>query len=171
MPQLFKAKTKFSNAARPSAVYSIDVTLPHEPGVFKLFYDKHFVIIKAKDMGASISSIQKQLNQYMRKAEGQQSEGNIYKHFYEFIKKHPGKEFSKEIVLKSDSAYELLKAEQTALDADKANKLMLNNTTEAYIPQYNELTQKYGWISKGDVLNYNKWLKSRNKRAPRKKKA
>jgi len=134
-----------------------------KPSVYKLSFEGKYVIIKAKDHSQSISVIQKSLNQFLRGSEFQHEKGNLYYHFFYFVSKKKKGEFLVECIIESDSAYELLKAEQIELDKSKKDKSCLNNATQAYIPQFKEETGMYGWIPKSAVLNFKKWLKNRPK--------
>lgn len=119
---------------------------------------KRYVIVKAKTMETSATQIQRSLNQFIRETAGQNKTDNLYYHLFTYVKENPEGEFSYEILFESENAYQLLVEEQKALKKARKDQNCLNNNIEAYIPQYNEVTEKYGWISKGDVLNFKKWL-------------
>jgi hypothetical protein len=146
--------------SRPERKYSIPRLYGIGNCLYKLSFNDRYVIVKAKDHQKSIEGIQKSLNQFMRNSELQRKPGNLYYHFFTYIEKQKEGLFQVEILLESTNAYELLKAEQTALKGAGKDKKCLNNNTEAYVPDYNEITGMYGWIQKTAVLNFRKWLKS-----------
>jgi hypothetical protein len=131
--------------------------------VYKLSFEDRYVIVKAKDHQLSIEGIQKALNQFLRHSELQRQQTNLYYHFFSYIEKKKNGYFGAEIILESDNAYDLLKCEQEALNKARRDKKCLNNNVDAYIPAFNELTGMYGWITKQQVLNFRKWVKSTSK--------
>ena len=144
--------------SRPPIIYSIP-RLYIGTCLYKLSFNEKYVIVKAKDSQKSVEAIQKALNQFLRHSELQRNPNNLYYHFFLWISKHQKGVFALDTLLESDNGYELLKAEQLALNEARKDKNCLNNTTDAYIPAFNEETGAYGWISKSAVLNYRKWLK------------
>lgn len=149
--------------ARPTVIYSLPKVYGTKSCVYKLSFNDKYVIVKAKDHESSVNGIQKSLNQFMRDSELQRKPDNLYFHFFSHVEKEYEGKFVVDIILESDNAYELLKAEQIELDKSVLDKKCLNNTTLAYIPQFNELTGLYGWIKKQSVLNFKKWLKKNPK--------
>lgn len=151
--------------SRPPVIYSLPKVYGTGPCVYRLAYGDHFVIVKAKDHQKSVEGIQKALNQFMRQSELQRQPTNLYFHFFSHIEKKKRSDgiFTVEILMEGDNQYELLKKEQEELDDNVKNTHCLNNNITAYIPQYNETTGLYGWISKGAYLNFQKWLKARGK--------
>lgn len=146
--------------ARP---YTINGSLDRESSVVKLFYGKKkFVVVKCKHEFTTLKSIEKQLAAFIRG--GKENEGNMYLHLFRYVKDNPGETFKAVCVLESESAYQLLKAEQMELDKGRQNPDMLNNNTDAYVPQFNKDTQSYGWITLNEYLNFQKWLKTRKKK-------
>lgn len=134
----------------------------HGSCVAKITYDgKKYVIVKCKEAYGSLKRIENGLNAFIRG--GSNSPTGLYFYLYNYVKKHPHKDFKVEILLESDNAYELLKLEQTELDAGKKKRAFLNNQVSAYIPPYDEDNQAYGWIPPHAVLNFNNWLKKRKK--------
>src|SRR5258708_7278374 len=146
--------------SRPTTPYSIPRLYGIGNCLYKLAFNDRYVIVKAKDHQKSIESIQKSLNQFMRNSELQRKPNNLYYYFFTYVEKQKEGLFQVEILLESSNAYELLKSEQKALKEASKDKKCLNNNTEAYIPDYNEVTGMYGWIPKTAVLNFRKWLKS-----------
>lgn len=150
--------------SRPKVIYSLprshELT---EPCVYKLSFNDRYVIVKAKNHISSIEAIQKSLNQFMRHSEVQRNPENLYYHFFSYIEKIEEGMFVVDSILETNNAYDLLKCEQTELNKSVKDKKCLNNNTEAYIPQFNDITGTYGWISKQSVLNFKKWLKSNPK--------
>lgn len=155
--------------------------------VFKLFYGKYYVIVKAKTQIVTLTTIENLLAAYIRGGNEPNEEG-MYYHLLMFVKRHPKRKF-KVVSLMSNlsdqyankmyldwvgvknnkpsefiappiySGYELLKFEQEELDKCRKDKYCLNNNAEAYIPDFNQDTEMYGWISQGDALNFRNWVK------------
>lgn len=132
-----------------------------KPCVYKLSFEGKYVIIKAKDHISSINVVQRSLNQFLNGSAFQRLPHGLYFYFFTHVEKKKKGVFSVDCLLESESAYELLKAEQIALDASKKDKNCLNNATQAYMPMYNEETGLYGWIKKHEFLAFKKWLKNR----------
>lgn len=148
--------------SRPTVQYQLPRCYEiSKPCVYKLSFEGKYVIIKAKDHITSINTVQKSLNQFLKGSEFQRLPTGLYFHFFGYVEKKKKGVFSVECVLESDSAYQLLKAEQEALDKSRVDKNCLNNATQAYIPLYNEETGLYGWIKKHEFLAFKKWLKNR----------
>lgn len=145
--------------SRPAIVWSIPRLHGIGPCLYRLAFNNKYVIVKAKDLQKSIESIQKALNQFIRHSELQRNPENLYFHFFSFISRHQKGVFDLRVLLESESAYELLKAEQLALNEAREDVNCLNNSVDAYVPNYNEATESYGWISKAAVLNFKKWAK------------
>ena len=149
--------------ARPKVIYSLPKLHGYGSCVYKLSFNDRYLIIKAKDHLASIETIQKCLNQFMRDSELQRKPDNLYFHFFSYVEKVGEGQFETEILLETSNQYDLLKTEQLQLDKCVNDKKCLNNNTQAYIPLYNEISGHFGWITKGSVLNFKKWLKNRKK--------
>ena len=130
----------------------------HGSCVVKITYDnKKYVIAKCKSAYDSLKRIENGLNAFIRG--GTNNPDGLYFHFYNYIKRRPNKNLSVQVLLESESAYELLKLEHTLIQEGMKNKDFLNNQTEAYIPMYNDNTKAYGWIPTHAVLNFNNWRK------------
>jgi len=149
--------------SRPTVIYSLPKLHAIGSCVYKLSFNEKYLIIKAKDHLASIQTMQKSLNQFMRNSELQRKPDNLYFHFFSYIEKAKEGEFKTEILLETDNQYDLLKEEQLQLDKGIKDKNCMNNSMQAYIPLYNEETGHFGWITRGAVLNFKKWLKNRKK--------
>lgn len=146
--------------SRPTVIYSLPRVPSVNSCVYRISFNDKFVIVKAKDHIMSIQAIQKSLNQFMRNSELQRNPTNLYYHFFSYVEKVKDGYFTVEILLESDNAYELLKAEQKALNEAIKDKKCLNNNVEAYIPDFNEITGMYGWLPKTSVMSFKKWKKS-----------
>lgn len=132
--------------------------------VLKITYDgKKYIIAKGKEGYATAKRIENSLNAFIRG--GRNDPSSVYFHFFNYIKKHPHKEFNVEVLLESDSAYELLKREQQELDKGLTDKKFMNNQVNAYIPEWKEDLKMYGnWIPPHAVMNFRNWFKTRNKK-------
>lgn len=131
--------------------------------VLKITYDgKKYIIAKGKEGYATAKRIENSLNAFIRG--GHNDPTGVYFHFFNYIKKNPHKDFKVEVLLESDSAYELLKLEQIELDKGKKDRKFMNNQVNAYIPEWKEDKQMYGnWIPGHAVMNYRNWFKKRPK--------
>lgn len=136
--------------------------------IAKVTYDnKKFIIVKCKDAYGSLKRIENGLNAFIRG--GINNADGLYFHLYNYVKKHPRKDFKVTILLESDNTYELLKREQVELDNGIGNKDFMNNQLSAYIPAYNDDNRSYGWIPPHAVLNFYNWFKKTNKARKRAK--
>lgn len=151
---------------------SLRKNLPETSGVYKLFYGDRYVIVKGKTVAGSLFLIVKGYAYFLF---GGQGTGNglqepfgkgrrlnvganeFYWPLYTYIKKHPGLTWHMERILIDDNGYNLLRAEQDALDAAQGDKKCLNTNKEAYIPKKNEKTGMHGWISAASVGAFNRF--------------
>jgi hypothetical protein len=129
-----------------------------ESGIIKISYGKKYVIAKCKTQARYLKTMENDLNAFIRG--GKNSETGTYHFLYNYVKAHPGQPFIVETLLETNSGYELLKREQQELDAGRNNPHFLNNQVAALIPQYDEATGMYGWISVNAVRNFQRWLKN-----------
>jgi hypothetical protein len=138
------------------------IPLTGESSVYKLHYGSKYLIIKAENLPGSLFFFKKGYAYHVgyNQQEGDDRSNKLYIAFYRHIQRHPGLKFSVEIVA-IGTPYQLLKAEQMALDAALKDTRCANSNLEAYMPQYRPKNKKYGgWISKGDYLNFRKWVKA-----------
>lgn len=129
-----------------------------ESGIIKISYGKKYVIAKCKTQARYLKTMENDLNAFIRG--GKNSPTGTYFHLYNYVKAHPDNVFRVECLLESSNGYELLKREQQELDAGRNNIHFLNNQVSALIPQYDEATGSYGWISVNAVRNFQRWLKN-----------
>lgn len=133
-----------------------------EEVVYRLTYFGKFIIIKGKTLCGSLMIIADTYNYFNPK--NKKHENHLYKHLYNHYRRHPNKRFTIKVIAKKDkktSQYDILKREQMELDRNRYNKLSLNNAIEPYIPNFNELTGKYGWIEKQHVMNFKRYQASK----------
>ena len=62
------------------------------------------------------------------------------------------------VLLHSENAYRLLKAEQHFIKKGRKEKFCMNVRRGAYIPQWNAEEGKFNWIPQNAVLNYNRYI-------------
>lgn len=148
---------------RPEVIQSFPKEYGVKSCVYKLSFNDKYVIVKAKDHVASVSTIQRSYNQFMRHSEFQRKPENIYFHFFSYVEKQKDGTFRSDILLEDENPYKLLVREQQEIDKAMKDKNCLNALADAYIPEFNEITQSYGWIPKQSVMNFRKWLKTRSK--------
>lgn len=140
--------------------------------VYKLYCGDRFLIVKGKTLAGSIYLIEKGYAAFIAAGGGtgnkqggdgqKESDGvnTYYRAFYTYWKKNPDLPLYYKVMLESDNPYELLKCEQELLDESINNKRCLNNNIKAYIPIFRKKTQMYGWMNKGSVLAFKKYLKN-----------
>lgn len=137
-----------------------------ESCVVKIMYGKKpnmvYIIVKCKSLPAALKNIENSLNAFIRG--GKNNPDGLYYHFFNHIKEYPDLSLKVETILESDNGYLLLKEEQNQLELSKADYSFLNNQTEAYIPAYDEANQCYGWLTRQNVMLFQKYLKSRKKK-------
>jgi hypothetical protein len=155
---------------------NIDIDQEIGSCVFKLYYGDRYVIVKGKTLAGSIFLIEKGYAYFLEGGQGtgtnsgmekkngpghKEGDGKntFYFQFYSYIKDHPGLPWHIEMILESDNGYQLLKAEQLALNAAISDKKCLNNNVEAYLPKLNLKTRMYGWIERKDVASFRRLLK------------
>lgn len=134
--------------------------------VYRLTYAGKFIIIKGKTLCGSLIIIRGTYDYFNPKND--KHENHLYKHLYNHYRRHLNMRFTVKVLAKKDRKtghYELLKREQMELDKARFNKLCLNNAVEPYIPNYNEATGKYGWLEKVPVMNFKRWLTSKERAA------
>ncbi len=134
--------------------------------VYRLSYSGKFIIVKGRTLCGSLIIISDTYNQYQ--ADSKRFKGHLYRHLYDHFKANPGGKFRVKVlckVKKDIGHYALLKREQMELDRYRYSPYCLNNALEAYIPLYNDLTDKYGWLDKMGVLSFKKWLNSKARAA------
>lgn len=132
--------------------------------VYKLSYAGKFIIVKGKTLAGSLIIISNTYLQY--KDDSKRFTGHLYKHLYDHFKANEGGRFRIKTLAKKGrkiTQYNVLKREQMELDKNRYNPLCLNNQLEAYIPLYNERTDTYGWLDRITVMNFKRWLSSKER--------
>lgn len=124
--------------------------------VYRLSYAGKYVIVKGKTLAGSLYFIELGYGWFNGAVAKKQP---LYLHFYQHIKANPGGRFRVKVLISTLNQYNLLKKEQQELNKARFDPLCLNNTTEAYIPLYSDVTESYGWMERSAVLNFKKWLK------------
>jgi hypothetical protein len=132
------------------------------PCVYKLSYNSNYLIIKGKSLSGSLFMFKKGYSYYVGYDHGEATKhaDTLYIKFYNAIKRNPGHTFSIEIIAYG-TPYQLLKAEQLALDDAIYDDYCLNSNVFSYMPKWNPKTKNYGgWIPKSDFMNYKKYMKN-----------
>jgi hypothetical protein len=135
--------------------------------LYRLSYAGKYIYIKGKSLAGSLIILTDTLKSFNPDAD--RFKDHLYTHFYNHLLDNPGSRLRvKEIAVAGEdfdgSIYELLKQEQMYLDSARYDPNCLNNQIEAYIPKYNESTGMYGWVPKNAVVNFRKWLSSRERK-------
>ncbi len=134
--------------------------------VYRLSYAGKFITIKGKTLAGSLIIMADTFKQY--KADSKRFNGHLYKHWYDHYLANNGGRFRIKTLAKTgkkSTQYQLLKREQMELDKNRYNPAYLNNVTEAYIPLYNDTTDMFGWLNKSAVMNFKRWLASKERQA------
>jgi hypothetical protein len=134
--------------------------------VYKLSYSGKFIIVKGKTLAGSLIIINNTYLQYTK--DNNRFKGHLYKHLYDHYNDNPSGRFRIKVLAKTDKKidqYKLLKREQMELDRLRYDPSCLNNELEAYIPLYNELADTYGWLNKSAVMNFKRYLSSKERQA------
>jgi len=151
---------------------NLDIDLEVESCVYKLWYGDVYLIVKGKTLSGSIYLIEKGYAAFIAAGGGSgNQEGGAGQHewdgvnsyyfkFYRYMHKNPNLDAKIEILLESNNAYELLKTEQIQLQNCIRDKNCLNSNLNAYIPKYRAKMKSYGWINKGSVLAFQKFMKN-----------
>lgn len=138
--------------------------------VYKIYYGDKYLIIKGKTLSGSVYLLQKGYAQFIAGGGGSGNNAagsghtewdginTYYKQFYQHVHKN-NLSFSVRVLLESDNHYDLLKKEQQELNLSIKDKKCLNSNVESYIPKYRKSTKMYGWINRGSVLSFKKFLK------------
>lgn len=137
-----------------------------EEVVYRLTYAGKFIIVKGKTLAGSLIIIANTFQSYS--PDNKRFINHLYKHLYDHFKANPYGRFRIKTLAKKSlkiNQYYLLKREQMEIDKHRYDKTCLNNQLEAYVPLYNELTGMYGWLDKMAVMNFKKWLSSKERSA------
>lgn len=126
--------------------------------VYKIHYAQKYIIVNGKSLGGSLYFIQLGYSWY---SEGKETPDMLYLHLYRHVKAHPRGKARIELLFDTSNQYDLLKRAQEELDKARHSPRCLNNTLEPYIPQYNDISERYGWMDMAAVLNFKKWTKAR----------
>jgi len=142
--------------------------------VFKLYYGNHYIVLMCNLLVRQIESIAGDINRFENKVKSSMSAERLYWNFCWYISNHPNEEFKIDILLQSESPYQLLKRCQIEIDESLADELCLNNNIIPFLsrriqtPKYfwDKVVPKiYGeykyWINRGHYLNFRKWQYSR----------
>lgn len=133
--------------------------------VYRLSYAGKYIIIKGKTLAGSLIIIADTLASF--DPNNPRFKGHLYTHLYTHLMDNPGGRFRVKIIASAqqeEDYYQLLKSEQMELDAARFDQTCLNNQVEAYIPNYNEKTAMYGWLPRTAVMNFKKWLTSKERK-------
>lgn len=144
--------------------YDIEIPKDVTSCIYKLWYCNVYILLKTKTLYWSVEKIKKGLHYFLKNTAHSHNPKDIGYNLYRFVEGNPGEKFRIEIVLQSDSAYQLLKREQQELDKAKADFQCLNVTFDAYTPKYMQSNRKNKpetWIKRGTYLNFLRWKKNR----------
>jgi hypothetical protein len=129
--------------------------------VYKLHYNGMYLIEKCKTLPVSVQKLQNGLNAFIKGTEKGRRGYNLAYRFFSYILWNEGHEVTVEVILESKNPYQLLKAEQIALDEAKSDPNCLNLSFDAYIPVHTQVNGVGSWINRGYYLNFCIWKKKR----------
>lgn len=148
-----------------------------EQVVYRLSYAGKFIIVKGRTLCGSLIIIHNAFDQFKNKAPFESRldhkkrwKIHSYRHLFNHFLYHKEQPYRfrirtlAKVGAKCDQ-YQLLKREQMELDRSRYDKTCVNNATEAYIPIYNDLTGMYGWLEKSAVMNFKRYLGSKERQA------
>lgn len=144
-----------------------DIKIPNDVTscVYRLWYNSKYLVLKTKTLYWSVEKIKKGLHYFLKHTEHSHDPKSLGYKLYNYVEDYPGNNFSIEVILQSDSAYELLRREQQELDKSKQDTNCLNVKFDAYAPRYMQSNKKdkpQTWIKRGTYLNFLRWKKTRH---------
>lgn len=138
--------------------------------VFKLYYGDKYVISMGRTLAWPIKSIQDDIDRYSDNMPSAKSKERLYWKFCQYVKKAKPHEYRIEVLLESESPYQLLKFCQLELDKAKDDINCLNTFFTPYISKriqtahkflkerkYSDGTKNVAWINRGHYLNFRHW--------------
>lgn len=142
--------------------------------VFKLYYGEKYIISMGRSLAWPIKTIQADIDRYSDNLESAKSHERLYWKFCRLVKLGKEREFKIEVLLESESPYQLLKRCQLELDNSIEDINCLNTFFEPYISKriqtstkflkerkYKDGTLNISWINRGHYLNFRKWKSNR----------
>lgn len=141
--------------------YQVTIIPEVEGCVFKLWYVGKYVIVKCKTIKRAIENINTGLLYYFKNTPKGRNPDDKYFRFYSHVAQNPFDSFTIDVIFASNNPYELLKSEQTALDAGATDENCLNKDFDAYVPQFTQVNGKKSWINRGYYLNFMEWKRNR----------
>ncbi len=144
---------------RPALLIKIDNLKDYSTitgnGVYQIYYDRVYIIVKALSIYQSLKALQKSMNQFLKKSPSAIKPKNLYWKWFDYIERHPDKAFRIKILFESNDGYKLLKFENHAIKKGLKTKVCLNKRNKgAYIPKWNPEKKMFNWIPAGKVGAY-----------------
>lgn len=127
--------------------------------VYKLWYEKKYVIVAGKTTERSIANINTGLYYFFKDTPKGRNPNDIFYIFYCHVDDFPFKEFTVEVVFVTDNPYQHLKRWYLELMKAKDDPQCLNLYFEPYIPDGTNRNGKKSWINRGYYLNFMQWKK------------
>lgn len=126
--------------------------------VFRLYCNEKYVIIKGKSLGGSLKMVHAALENFSKKDRAEWPVDHLYYHLIGYILDQTEEiEYSASLLAMTSNPYDLLKMEQMQLWENSNDPNCLNNSFDAYIPEYREDLGTYGWINRGQYAAFMKW--------------
>lgn len=132
-----------------------------EQVVYKLSFAGKFIIVKGKTLYGSLLIIGDTFDYFTLNKNKYKK--HLYIRLYNHYIKHRHMRFTVRVLAKKDrktGQFDLLKREQMELDKYFNKPECLNNTKDAYVPQFQPVSRKYGWMEPSEVRRFKRWLKS-----------
>lgn len=125
--------------------------------MYKLLYAGKYIIVKGKTLARSVQIIEVGLTRFLKNTPKGRKETDYYHKFFTHILHNPFQKVELQIIFQSDNPLLLLKREQTELNLAKNDTNCLNQSFDAYIPQFTQVNGKKSWINRGYYLNFMDW--------------
>lgn len=139
--------------------FNIDYSTVDKPCVVRFIAGNRHMVVKCKNLKTTTTIINKMIVAHKRNSS--LKEDNLYYHFIKYVIRQKIEVVEVELLIHTDNCYELLVCEQENIDKYCHDKNFVNNTFDAYIPDFNEDKGMYGWIPRQAVLNFQRWKKNR----------
>lgn len=127
--------------------------------VYKLWYEKKYIVVAGKTIERSIANINTGLLYFFKDTPKGRNPNDIFYTFYCHVDDFPFKDFRVEIVSVTENPYQHLKTWFLELNKAKDDPRSLNLYFDPYIPNGTNRSGQRSWINRGYYLNFMQWKK------------
>ena len=127
--------------------------------VYKLWYEKKYVVVAGKTIERSIANINTGLYYFFKDTPKGRNPNDVFYNFYCHVDDFPFEKFTIEIIFATENPYQHLKTWFLELLKAKEDHKCLNMYFEPYIPNGTNKSGQKSWINRGFYLNYMQWKK------------